>query len=144
MKKTLVIVAGPTASGKTQLAINLALHFNSVIVSADSRQFYRELSIGTAKPSEIELHTVQHYFINSHSISEPFNAGDYGVQATDLLNNLFLEHEIVIMAGGSGLFIDAVINGIDSVNNSTVNDVIQCGWFFKDIHPHRTWVGIIC
>jgi len=115
LKKTLIIIGGPTASGKTQLAIELATRFNTVIVSADSRQFYRELSIGTAKPSPEELAAVQHYFINSHSITEQLNAGKYGIEAGNLITSLFNNHDIIIMAGGSGLFIDAVINGIDDL-----------------------------
>ena len=115
MKKTLVIVAGPTASGKTGLAIQLALHFKTVIVSADSRQFYKELNIGTAKPSGDELNTVHHYFINSHSVTEPFNAGDFAIHASDEINKLFATHNVLIMVGGSGLYIDAAINGIDDL-----------------------------
>lgn len=111
--KTLVVIAGPTASGKTAAAIELAKHFNTVIVSADSRQFYREMSIGTAKPSNDELDAATHYFINSHSITDVFTAGDYEKQALALLNELFKVRDIVILAGGSGLFIKAVCEGFD-------------------------------
>jgi tRNA dimethylallyltransferase len=111
--KTLVVIAGPTASGKTAAAIELARHFKTVIVSADSRQFYREMSTGTAKPSEEELAAVKHYFINSHSITETFTAGDYEKQCLYLLNDLFQTHDIVILVGGSGLFIKAVCEGFD-------------------------------
>ncbi|MBL0340518.1 MAG: tRNA (adenosine(37)-N6)-dimethylallyltransferase MiaA [Bacteroidetes bacterium] len=115
MSKLLVVVAGPTASGKTALAIELAKKFNTVIVSADSRQFYKELTIGTAKPTHLELGQAKHYFINSHSISEDLNAGAYADAALDLLKKLFLTNDIVILAGGSGLYIDALINGIDDL-----------------------------
>lgn len=115
MTPLLVIVGGPTASGKTALAIQLAQHFNTVIISADSRQFYKELTIGTAKPSVSELSAVPHYFINSNSITEPVNAGNFGIEVNELLKKLFSTHQVVILAGGSGLFIDAVINGIDDL-----------------------------
>jgi tRNA dimethylallyltransferase len=115
LNKLLVIIAGPTASGKTRLAIELALHFKTEIVSADSRQFYRELNIGTAKPSKEELLLVIHHFINSHSVSQQVSAGTYADKANRLLEDLFKKHDVVIMAGGSGLYIDAVISGIDDL-----------------------------
>jgi tRNA dimethylallyltransferase len=110
---TLIVIAGPTASGKTAAAIELARHFNTVVVSADSRQFYREMSIGTAKPNEEELAAAKHYFINSHSITEPFSVGDYEKECLALLDELFKVHEVVILAGGSGLFIKAITEGFD-------------------------------
>ncbi len=115
MSKLLVIVGGPTASGKTGLAIFLAKYFNTAIVSSDSRQFFKELSIGTAKPSQEELNEAPHYFINSHSVTEEFNAGAFAEEATVLLEKLFKVHDVVILAGGSGLYIDALINGIDNL-----------------------------
>jgi tRNA dimethylallyltransferase len=111
--KTLIVIAGPTASGKTAAAIELAKYYKTVIVSADSRQFYREMSIGTAKPTDDELTAIKHYFINSHSITETFNAGDYEKQSLELLTKLFKTHDIVILVGGSGLFIKAVCEGFD-------------------------------
>lgn len=111
--KTLIVIAGPTASGKTAVAIEVAKHYNTVIVSADSRQFYREMSIGTAKPSGDELSAVKHYFINSLSIAEPYTAGDYEKQCLSLLAELFKIHNVVVLAGGSGLFIKAVCEGFD-------------------------------
>ncbi|MDQ3050890.1 MAG: tRNA (adenosine(37)-N6)-dimethylallyltransferase MiaA [Bacteroidota bacterium] len=127
MTKLLVIIAGPTASGKTRLAIDLALHFKTEILSADSRQFYREITIGTAKPGESELKAVPHYFINSHSVAHHFNAGNYSVEATRLLSTLFVNHDVVIMAGGSGLYIDAVIHGIDNLPeaNQSIRDNLE-------------------
>jgi tRNA dimethylallyltransferase len=115
LTKLLVIIAGPTCSGKTRLAIDLAIQFNTEIVSADSRQFYRELTIGTAKPNEYELREIPHHLINSNSISRPLNAGNYASEAKKILNRLFGTFDIVIMVGGSGLYIDAVIHGIDDL-----------------------------
>lgn len=117
--KTLIVIAGPTAAGKTAAAIELAKHYKTVIVSADSRQFYREMSIGTAKPNDEELAAVKHYFINSLSITETFTAGDYEKQSLDLLNDLFKIHNVVILVGGSGLFIKAVCEGFDKFPDPT-------------------------
>jgi len=119
MNKTLIIIAGPTAIGKTALAISLAQHFKTEIISADSRQFYREMNIGTAKPSEEELKAVKHHLINSHSILDHFNAGDFEKESIELINKLFLDHDQVIMAGGSGLFINAVSHGFDQLPVAT-------------------------
>ncbi len=117
-KKTLVVVGGPTASGKTALAISIARKLNAEIVSADSRQFFKELTIGTAKPHKNELSMVKHHFIDSHSVSEDFNAADYGIAATETINKLFEKSNHVVMVGGSGLFIDAVIKGFDELPSS--------------------------
>ena len=119
MSKTLIIIAGPTAIGKTSLAISLAKHFKTEIISADSRQFYREMNIGTAKPSEAELKEVKHHLINSHSVLDQFNAGDFEKESIELINKLFLNHDQVIMAGGSGLFINAVSHGFDQLPIAT-------------------------
>ena len=113
--KTLIVVAGPTAVGKTVAAIKLAQQFNTVVVSADSRQFFREMSIGTAKPDESELVAAKHYFINSHSISESFSVGDFEKQGLALLDELFKVHDKVILAGGSGLYIKAICEGFDDL-----------------------------
>lgn len=113
--KTLIIIAGPTAIGKTAMAIQLAQHFNTVILSADSRQFYREMSIGTAKPTPIELAAAQHYFIDSHSVSDPFSVGDFETQGLELLEHLFKTLNTVILVGGSGLYIKAITEGFDNI-----------------------------
>lgn len=113
--KTLIVIAGPTASGKTAAAIQLAQHYNTVIVSADSRQFFREMSIGTAKPTEAELAAAPHYFINSHSITEPFSVGDFERQCMQVLDELFKKHDVVILVGGSGLYIKAITEGFDEL-----------------------------
>ncbi|OKS85164.1 tRNA (adenosine(37)-N6)-dimethylallyltransferase MiaA [Mucilaginibacter polytrichastri] len=113
--KTLIVVAGPTAVGKTAAAINLAQHYNTAILSADSRQFFREMSIGTAKPSPTELAAAPHYFINSHSITDSFNVGDFETEGLKLLDELFKTHDTVILAGGSGLYIKAICEGFDNL-----------------------------
>jgi tRNA dimethylallyltransferase len=113
--KTLIVVAGPTAVGKTAAAIELAKHYNTVVVSADSRQFFREMSIGTAKPNADELAQVKHYFIDSHSITEPFSVGDFEKQGLALLDELFKTHDKVVLAGGSGLYIKAICEGFDEL-----------------------------
>ena len=113
--KTLIVIAGPTASGKTAYSIALAKALNTVILSADSRQFYKEMSIGTAAPTEEELSQVKHYFVHHISIKDKYDVADYERDALQLLNELFKTHDAVIMTGGSGLFIDAVCNGIDAM-----------------------------
>ena len=113
--KTLIVIAGPTASGKTAFAIKMAKALNTVILSADSRQFYKEMSIGTAAPTKEELSQVQHYFVHHISIEDKYDVADYERDVLQLLNELFKSHDAVIMTGGSGLFIDAVCNGIDAI-----------------------------
>ncbi len=113
--KTLIIIAGPTAIGKTSLSIAAAKYFNCSVVSADSRQFFKEMSIGTAKPDIDEMQAVPHYFINSHSISEDYNVGKYETEAIALLEKLFQTNEKIILTGGSGLYIDAVCKGFDEL-----------------------------
>lgn len=111
--KLLVFVIGPTAVGKTSLSIKLAQHFGCEIISADSRQFYREMEIGTAKPSEKELKTVPHHFINSRSIDEDYNVYDFEKDVLDKTDELFRNHNIAIVVGGSGLYLHAIWFGID-------------------------------
>ncbi|MDR2284284.1 MAG: tRNA (adenosine(37)-N6)-dimethylallyltransferase MiaA [Sphingobacterium sp.] len=114
-KKTLVVVVGPTAVGKTATAIFLAQHFATEVLSADSRQFYREMSIGTAKPDSDELKAAVHHFIDSHSIEEEYSAGDFERDALGLLSELFAKHDVVIAVGGSGLFVRALTEGLDDL-----------------------------
>ncbi len=113
INKYLIVIGGPTASGKTSLAIRLANHFETEILSADSRQFYREMSIGTAKPTKKELAAAKHHFVDSISIQKTYSVGQYERDAVQLLDELFKKQEVVIMTGGSGLFINAVCQGLD-------------------------------
>ena len=115
VRKTVIVVAGPTAVGKTDLCVQLAKQLNTVVVSADSRQLYRELTIGTAKPSVAERGGVPHYFIDSHSITNPISAGQYEREALALLGQLFRTLDTVILTGGTGLYINAVLNGLDDM-----------------------------
>jgi len=108
-----VIITGPTAVGKTDTAIQLARFYQAEVISCDSRQFYRGLDIGTAKPNKEELASVKHHFINNKEPSELFGAGDFAREAKLLLDELFLKNNVVIMAGGSGMYIDALVNGVD-------------------------------
>ena len=117
--KTLIVIAGPTASGKTAFAIKMAKALDTVILSADSRQFYKEMSIGTAAPTEEELSQAKHYFVHHISIEDKYDVADYERDAITLLDELFKTHDAVIMTGGSGLFIDAVCNGIDAMPDVT-------------------------
>ncbi len=114
-KKSLIVLLGPTAIGKTSLSIALAKELNCPIISADSRQFFKEMSIGTAKPSKEEMQGVQHYFIDSHSILQEYNVGKFEVDAIELLEDLFQKRNVVLMVGGSGLYIDAVCKGFDKL-----------------------------
>ena len=113
--KTCFIIVGPTASGKTSAAIQLAKYFNTKIISADSRQCYRELNIGVAKPSSDELKEVKHYFINSHSIHQEVNAKMFEEYACSYADTIFLKHDIAVMVGGTGLYVNAFCNGIDEI-----------------------------
>jgi tRNA dimethylallyltransferase len=113
--KTLVVVTGPTAIGKTALAIELARHYQTEIVSADARQFFREMKIGTSMPSDEELAAIRHHFIGHLSVADYYNVSMYEQQALALLDKLFRKHDHVVLAGGSGLYIDALIYGIDSL-----------------------------
>ncbi|TCD03820.1 tRNA (adenosine(37)-N6)-dimethylallyltransferase MiaA [Pedobacter psychroterrae] len=119
--KTLVVLVGPTGIGKTNLAISLAREFSTEIISADSRQFFKEMEIGTAKPSMEELAAAPHHFINSHNISTLFSTGDFELEAIQLLAELFEKHDLLIMAGGSGLYVDAVCKGMDSLPETDLN-----------------------
>lgn len=112
-KKILLSVVGPTAIGKTRMAIALAQHFGTEIISCDSRQFFKELSIGTAVPSTDELAQAKHHFIQHKSIFEPYSVGDFERDAISLLNTLFRTHDVVVMVGGSGLYANAVLSGLD-------------------------------
>jgi len=113
--RRLIVLGGPTASGKTSAAIHLANHYNGVIVSADSRQLYYELNIGVAKPSEDELSKATHYFINHTSIHNPYSAGMYAKEVRALLDSLFAQYNTIILTGGTGFYIKAVLEGLDDL-----------------------------
>lgn len=113
MSNYLISVVGPTAIGKTALSIKLAQHFKTEILSADSRQFYKEMSIGTAAPTQDELNAVKHHFIHHQSIQENYNVGTFEKDALQTLGELFKNHNIIIMVGGSGLYLDAITKGLD-------------------------------
>jgi tRNA dimethylallyltransferase len=113
--KRLIVIVGPTAVGKTKLAIDLALRWKTEIISADSRQIYKELEIGTAKPTASELATVPHHFINFKSIEEDYDAGQFGRDAMEVLTRLFVKHDQIIVCGGSGLYIKALTEGFDAM-----------------------------
>lgn len=111
--KKLIAVVGPTAIGKTDLAVRLAKHFETEVVSADSRQFYKEMAIGTAKPSLEEQAGVPHHFVDFLSVEQEYSVGDYEKEAIQTLETLFLTHDVVVLVGGSGLFVKAVCEGLD-------------------------------
>ena len=113
MDKYLISIVGPTAIGKTALSIKLAKHFNTEIISADSRQFFKEMQIGTAAPMPSELSAAKHHFIHHKSITEQYSVGTFEKDAIEKLALLFKSHDIVIMVGGSGLYVDAVTKGLD-------------------------------
>ena len=114
-KKTLVILFGPTGVGKTDLSIELAKHYKSEIFSCDSRQFYKELNLGVAKPSDLQLKTIKHNFINNVSIHEHYSISKFEVEAISELEKHFEKNDIAFMCGGSGLYIDAICNGVDEM-----------------------------
>jgi tRNA dimethylallyltransferase len=148
-KKYLISIVGPTAIGKTALSIELAKYYKTVIISADSRQFYQEISIGTAKPSINELNEVQHYFINNKSVIETYSAGDFERDALILLAELFKEKDIVILVGGSGLYIKALWEGLDEmpplneelrktiINNYETNGIIYLQEKLLSLNPEK-------
>ena len=115
MVKYLIVIVGPTGVGKTEVAIELALHFNTEILSADSRQFYRELNIGTAKPTSQQLSRINHYFINSLTILDDYNAGNFESDALKIIEECFQHNQTLILCGGSGLYINAVCQGLDEI-----------------------------
>lgn len=116
-KPLLICVVGPTAIGKTSLAIAISKAFTTEILSADSRQFYKEMQIGTAVPSSEELVEVKHHFIHNKSIHQSYSVGDFEKEALQLLEELFLKHSVVVMVGGSGLYVDAIVKGLDKFPN---------------------------
>lgn len=132
MAKKLISVVGPTAIGKTKLAIALADHFDTEIISADSRQFFKEMHIGTAVPSREELEQAKHHFIQHKSIFVPFTVGDFEREALKKIGAIFTEKDYVIMVGGSGLYVDAVTNGLDEFPKVDPEVRIQLNTLFEE------------
>ena len=120
MEKTLIVITGPTAVGKTALCMDLAKHFNTPIINADSRQIYRELKIGTARPSNKQMSEVKHYFVGTLSMDDYYSASLYEQQVLALLDDIFKTSDYALLSGGSMMYIDAVCNGIDDI--PTVDD----------------------
>jgi tRNA dimethylallyltransferase len=112
-QKHLIVIGGATATGKTAMAVRVAKHFGAAVISADSRQFYREMSIGTAKPTAAEMDGVPHHFIGSVSVGQPFTVGDFEEQALELLRVIFEKNNVAVLVGGSGLFVRALCEGLD-------------------------------
>lgn len=140
--KTVIVIAGPTASGKTAIAIEVAKKFGTSIISADSRQCYKELNIGVARPSEQELEEVTHYFIASHSIQDEITAADFEKYALEKAHELFKTNDIIVMAGGTGLYIKAFCEGLDiipevdkNIRNKIIENYGRSGieWLQKEI-----------
>lgn len=120
---TLIVIAGPTGSGKSALAVRIAQHYNAPIISTDSRQFYRGLAIGTAQPTKEELAAAKHYFIADREVEDDFNSGKYETEALRLLDELFKDNEYVVAVGGSGLYIQALCDGMDAMPEA--NDEVR-------------------
>jgi len=135
MNKTCILIVGPTAVGKTSLAVQTALHFNTAIISADSRQCYKELHIGVAKPSAEELQLVNHHFISSHSIQDEMNTGIYEQYALNKINTIFEKHDIAVVVGGTGLYVKTFCQGIDEV--PVVDEKIR-----QKINTEYEWEGL--
>jgi tRNA dimethylallyltransferase len=134
--RKLIVVQGPTASGKTDLAIELALKLKTEIISADSRQFYKELSIGTAKPNEKELSQVKHHFIDSFSIQDEITAAEFAKRAESVLNKLLEKHKYAVLVGGSGMFVDALIDGLDDIPvNRTIREELTVSYEEFGLQP---------
>ncbi len=144
-QKTLLIILGPTAVGKTRLAIMLADYFNTEIVSADSRQFYREMKIGTAVPSEEELATVKHHLIGNLSVKDDYNVSRFEQEALEILGNIFKQKDIALMAGGSGLYINAVCKGIDEIPDpdADLREELNATFEQKGIEPLREQLRLL-
>ena len=126
MDKHLITIIGPTAIGKTNLAIRIANYFKTEIVSADSRQFYKEMNIGTAKPSNSELNSIKHHLINNKSVNDNYNISDYEKDALKSIKSIFNKNDVAILVGGSGLYINTVLYGLDEIpgiSNETRNSL---------------------
>ena len=135
MNKTLIILGAPTAVGKTELSIKLAKKFKSEIISSDSRQFYKELNAGVAKPSELQLKELKHHFISHKSIKKKYSVREYELDTLELLTRLFKKHDLLFLTGGSGLYIDAVAEGLN--NFPEIETKIRKKMIFWDKIPKK-------
>ena len=135
MNKTCIVIVGPTAVGKTLLAIKIAQQFQTKIISADSRQCFKELNIGVAKPSADELKLVEHFFISSHSIHDNVNAAVFEQYALQKVNDIFRNNDVALMVGGTGLYVKAFCQGIDEV--PVIDPAVR-----KDIQANYEWEGL--
>ncbi|GAB3570354.1 tRNA (adenosine(37)-N6)-dimethylallyltransferase MiaA [Spirosoma luteolum] len=135
--KTLLVIAGPTAVGKTALCVRLAHHLQTDVVSADSRQLYRELTIGTAKPSPAEMEGVRHHFVDSHAITDVVTAGRYERACLGVLTELFTQKDVVILSGGTGLYIHAVCFGLDDMPpvDAALREQLRLRWQTEGLAP---------
>ncbi len=130
--KQLIVIEGPTASGKTALGVALAKELRTVIISADSRQFYKEIEIGTAKPTKEEQEGIHHYFVDSHSLEDEISSARYAKEVNEILEIEFKNHDIIVMVGGSGMFIDAVCIGLDNIPKSDEIKIELTQWWEKE------------
>lgn len=142
MKNILLVLLGPTGVGKTALSLRLASMFQTSIISSDSRQFYREIPIGTAAPTREQLNQVPHYFVGTHSIFDSYNAGRFELDVIRLLNDLFRTNDTVVMVGGSMLYIDAVCNGIDDLPSipAEIRQLVQEKYQTEGLESIRLWL----
>ena len=134
-QKYLISIIGPTAIGKTALSIGVANYFQTEIISADSRQFYKEMQIGTAAPTPTELNAAPHHFIHQQSVMNDYNVGDFEKEALDTLRKLFNNHDVMVMVGGSGLYVDAVTKGLDEFPkvDSTIRETLNEAFITKGL-----------
>ena len=124
--KTLIVLIGPTGVGKTELSLRLAEHFGTCIISADSRQLYADLKIGTAAPTPEQLQRVRHYFVGTLQLTDYYSAAQYEAEVLQLLEQLYTQHEVVLLTGGSMMYVDAVCKGIDDI--PTVDEKTRTYW----------------
>ena len=145
MKKTLIVICGPTAIGKTNVAIDVAKHLACEIISADSRQFYIETNIGTAKPDAVQLNAVKHHLINTLHIEEPYSAGRFEKDGLLILEKLFKTSDYAVMAGGSGLYIDTILYGIDDVpgSDAAIRSMLELEFKSKGIEALHNRLRIV-
>ncbi len=131
-KNNLIYIGGPTGVGKSIVAIEVAKYFSTEIISCDSRQFYKEMSIGTAVPDKKQLNEVKHYFIQDRSVKKPLTVGKYQIEALNVINKLFKKHKNVILVGGSGLYANSILFGLDKIPNVSSKTLNEVNYLYKD------------